>query len=106
MWTRSKSRSSAPTAGFAIGERHNDVCDLARCRHTGLPLITCEQPHDCGRDTWTGYWPGSRECAEYGWLHVYPDVDRLHREAFWDPDQQRWFKKPLRLWLVKDQSRS
>jgi hypothetical protein len=95
-----------PECTVAIGEQHKDVGALARCLHTGLPLLSCEQPHDCGRDTWSGYWPGARECVEYGWLLMYPDVNRLYQEALWDPESQRWFKKHRRLRVVRDQSRS
>lgn len=70
-------------------------------------------PHDCGQQTWSGLWPGVMECREFGWYsyfrHPNPgeqygqwvrcdaddidaseDLNRLHEEAVWDPDKQRF----------------
>jgi hypothetical protein len=56
-----------PDCDVAVGEAHvNDEadggCDVARCLVTGPQRLTCEADHaadhDCGRDVWTGGWPG------------------------------------------------
>lgn len=63
--------------------------------------------HDCGKDVWTGEWPGDAEAREFGWYSKFipgegwvqttvddpdasPDLNRLIAEAKWDPDQRRW----------------
>jgi hypothetical protein len=47
----------------AVGEAHvydeyDGGCAVAQCLVTGLQQLMCEADHDCGRDVWTGWWPG------------------------------------------------
>lgn len=113
-----------PDCQVGIGEPHEDGCDVARCLWDGGQRLSCDyaldysdepesdprridpaDPHDCGKDTWTGYWPGEVEAVEFGWWiywgppwircspeHPYarPDLNRLHIEARWDRVGQRW----------------
>ena len=58
---------------------------------------------DC-RSRWSGYWPETRECAEYGlWFSFYTlkpcaagapgamaDRERLREQAQWDRETERW----------------
>lgn len=100
--------------GALPGQAHEDECDVARCLATGRQRLMCDGPaahpgRDCGHDVWTGRWPGEAECEEFGWWvqnHIaeglgwvpcapdapgaQPDVNRLVREAEWDPDACRW----------------
>ena len=52
--------------GAAVGEQHDPVCDVARCRATGMQWDTCDHtkpapvPHE--PDLWTGRWPGEEDC--------------------------------------------
>jgi hypothetical protein len=75
------------------GEPHTDGCDVARCVVTGYQRLACTGHHDCGRNIWTGIWPGEAECREFGWLRAsgHPDLNRLHSgEAEWDRKAGRW----------------
>lgn len=105
--------------GVEPGNAHDDGCDVARCLATGLQRLSCGQGHDpmsdedpCGRQAWTGEWPGDAECREFGWwvldrcaegLGLVPcvaeapgateDLNRLHWSAEWDRTAGRWRKK-------------
>lgn len=115
------------------GEVHDVGCDVARCLTYGTQRIQCqpgarmvvrgilpnggvdvdweEDGHDCGRDVWSGRWPGVAECEEFGWFAVFvpngnpswrpvpagisgavPDLNRLAVEATWDAEQRRWVR--------------
>jgi hypothetical protein len=70
---------------------------VARCLVSGLQRLMCGGSHDCGRSVWTGEWPGTAECAEFGWAmfpggspEEYPDLNRLVTEGEWDRRAQRW----------------
>lgn len=62
-----------------------------------------------GRLPWTGIWPGTEECIEFGWYSKWsksrgwikcdandpeagPDLNRLGQCGRWDPVQRRYFK--------------
>ncbi|MGH9095594.1 MAG: hypothetical protein ACRDXE_10575 [Acidimicrobiales bacterium] len=125
---------TCPDCGAAIGAEHRETCDVARCLATGGQRLMCgvaviafgagatadvlfvaAEPHDCGYDTWTGYWPGDAECAEYGWWVTMasvrnsadgfvrttdddpdrtPDLNRIPLECTWDPGARRWVRRP------------
>lgn len=113
------------------GEVHEDGCDVARCLAYGTQRIQCGEGqrlvcygfhpwgspivayepdgHDCGRDVWTGRWPGEAECEEFGWWAVFvpdgdpswipvpagtegavPDLNRLACKARWSAERGRW----------------
>lgn len=67
--TRPKPR--CPGCGCDVGEVHDRICDIARCRATGLQWHMCDHrdeapvPHE--PDRWGGRWPGEAECEELGW---------------------------------------
>lgn len=125
-----------PDCGVAPGEEHLDVgCDVARCLAFGGQRLSCEmgvaaflqaeygkpftgaEEHDCGRDVWTGVWPGVAECIEFGWYAYFeepkpgqqygrwvqcsadhpkaqPNLNRLIEDAVWDPEARRWQLRP------------
>jgi hypothetical protein len=129
----SKIRERCPDCQVAIGEQHDDGCDVARCLATGGQRLMCEmlggrpivvevagEPmldsindgHDCGRDEWSGRWPGEAECEEFGWYAYfvpdgdpswrscdadYPgavhDLNRLVIEATWDAGAHCWRRR-------------
>jgi hypothetical protein len=67
--------------GVLPGEIHLSGCDVARCLICGGQLIFCGCPIASGHgDVWTGLWPGTIECYEYGLL------------CFWDGPS------PIRSW--------
>jgi hypothetical protein len=120
--------------GATVGAPHTDGCDVARCLYDGgqrlmhemvggspivvmgfggIPIIDADpNSHDCGRDVWTGLWPGEAECKEFGWwvqdrcdegLGFAPcapdapgateDLNRLYRDARWDRAAGRWRRR-------------
>lgn len=106
-----------------IGELHKPGCDVERCPRCGHQAISCycvyevsgmdpdtlEEDHPdifkkgptdemCTRFDkewahrripWTGHWPGTQEAREYG-----IGLDGLSHYCRWDPDLQRWVKRP------------
>lgn len=118
-------RQDCPDCGVQPDEPHAGGCDVARCLWTGTQRLSCQwfgldpvlTEHDCGRDVWTGDWPGEREaaalgfwciwdgpCPELGWDYhgrgwvrvaadhpgATPDLNRLQTEARWDRRNRRW----------------
>lgn len=86
-----------PDCDVAVGEAHvfdeyDGGCDVARCLVTGLQRLGCEADHDCGRDVWTGWWPGQVDCERLGWMlgPGLPDLNRLYTEATWDAQRCAW----------------
>lgn len=114
-------------------EEHTGGCDVARCMAYGTQRVQCQpgarmvvrgfypwgspivdwEPdgHDCGRDVWSGRWPGEAECEEFGWFAYFvpngnpswrpcpagtpgavPDLNRLQLEARWDALAGRWVR--------------
>lgn len=104
-----------PDCGVDPGHAHQPGCDIARCMRTGRQRIQCKDCDHCATcacvpcdpDIWTGQWPGTAECVEYGWFCYWsygrgwvrcgpqhddarPDLNRLAVEATWNPDLKRW----------------
>jgi hypothetical protein len=79
----------------AVGEEHGPDCGAARCLATGLQRLGCRRGHDCGRDLWTGWWPGELDCERLGWFdkYGYHDLNRLYIEAVWDPERCMWVER-------------
>lgn len=92
------------------GTEHVPGCDVARCLETGMQRLSCDEDHGCGRDVWTGEWPGDVECREFGWWSRFvegagwvrcdrddpgagEDLNRLQVEAVWDREARRWRKR-------------
>src|SRR4051794_2398171 len=66
-----------PDCGAQVDSPHFEMCDVARCLVTGHQRLSCfdgaVEGHDCGKDVWTGEWPGTAECHEYGlWARLIP----------------------------------
>lgn len=53
---------------------------------TGYQRLMCDLDHDCGRDVWTGRWPGHTDCERLGWMigPGFPDLNCLYTQAVWD----------------------
>lgn len=64
--------------------------------------------HDCGRDIWTGEWPGDSDAREMDiwtrwgppWIEcdkdhpdARPDLNRLHTVGRWDREQAKWVRR-------------
>lgn len=97
--------------GAAVGERHDAICDVARCCATGRQWSVCDHTRPSSgsheRDFWSGRWPGEEDCERLGFFARFvpgrgwepcgqaepgaqPDLNRLHMEAEWNPISQRW----------------
>lgn len=98
------------------GEPHSPGCDVARCLATGGQRLSCDRDHesgdlDCGREIWSGTWPGEADCIRFGWYSKFtddgwvrcgpddpdggPDLNRLYGgEARWDREALRWELEP------------
>ena len=68
-----------PDCQVEPGTRHENGCDIARCKVTGQQHFQCEgeehsfkgrvygeHPGECLPTLWTGRWPGDEECEEFG----------------------------------------
>lgn len=63
LWKDREEVSDCPDCGAKPGKKHRMGCDVARCSICGYQLLSC----DCKKgkpDTWTGIWPGIKECYE------------------------------------------
>lgn len=85
--------SKCPDCQVEAGRPHLEGCDVARCLHdggqrlqhemvggtptfveivgVGHVLDAFQDGHDCGKDIWTGQWPGVVECEQYGWYAYF-----------------------------------
>lgn len=85
--------------GADIGAEHTENCDVARCLVTGEQRLGCGEQHDCGRDVHTRWWPGARECAEWGWFmkingRFEPALNEIPRRAEWNAAKRQWERRP------------
>jgi hypothetical protein len=98
--------------GARPGALHEPDCDVERCPACGGQFISCGCPRHRKRRRlyWTGEWPGEAECREFGWYcklvpgtgwmscgaddpQAEPDINRLRREAVWDPRAGRFVRR-------------
>jgi hypothetical protein len=101
-----------PDCGVLPTTIHRPGCDVEACPKCGHQLISC----GCDTETlaaedlvpWTGEWPGTAECEEFGWWAVFNtagpgwvavplgteeathDLNRLYTDAVWDKTHKRW----------------
>lgn len=103
----------------APGQPHVNGCDVARCLRSGRQRLSCPAPwsgfRDCGRDVWTGEWPGEADCREQGlwcywqapahgrrygrWVpctadhpNAVTDLNRLYEHCRWDAELGKWVR--------------
>jgi hypothetical protein len=109
-----------PRCEAGVGEHHVEGCTVEVCPYCGGQLLMCLMSGACERQEgrgpwppplddrlpWTGEWPGSRECREFGWYarravigwescdpddpEAVPDLNRLHVEAVWHRGKKRF----------------
>ena len=97
--------------GVKVGSLHVRGCDVEHCPYCGGQVIGCGcvVPDD-DRMPWSGEWPGTEVCAEFGWYArlvrgrgwvpcgpeeegAAPDLNRLYSEAVWDRETKRSVKR-------------
>lgn len=103
--------SSCPRCGVRPGNKHKRSCSAEQCSNCGHQYFCCGCP-PCLRTprlTWTGDLPGVAECRRFGFLvklvpgkgyvpcdkddpDAEPDMNRLFREARWDPAARRFIR--------------
>jgi hypothetical protein len=105
-------RDKCPGCAVKLSEFHSNGCDVQRCGMSGLQMHTCgifdEKPnHECVFTVWDGYWPGIKECFEYGLfayfvpnlgfvpckadhLDAVADLNTLVRTATWSIAKHKW----------------
>ena len=112
---KTKIQAYCPECHVSIGMPHLDGCDIAQCYNCGGQRLTC-QCKEPGNDTWTGYWPGTKEAEEYGFFYkddptgnqlglVPPritcdgndpdarvNITAMQRACLWDKDKKRFVK--------------
>jgi hypothetical protein len=103
---------NCPVCGAGPGTTHQADCEVERCPNCGGQLVSCScmQELIICRLPWSGDWPGTEECREFGWYaKLVPgvgwvpcgrdepgagfDFNRLHTEAEWDPLAGRFVKR-------------
>ncbi|MEV7579023.1 hypothetical protein [Streptomyces erythrochromogenes] len=96
--------AGCPVCHAQPGTLHSNLCDVARCALTGFQRGYCHPGTTC-LTIWTGRWPGSDECEEYGFFYravagraepcnatddgAEHDYNRLYAECVWHVGQQR-----------------
>lgn len=102
---------TCPDCGVNPDEFHKEGCDVERCRQCGRQFLFCshEEKYE-NRLKWTGNWPGTEECEEFGWYCKFlpdegyvqctkeekgsmPDLNRLQCQAIWSKGLGRFIKK-------------
>jgi hypothetical protein len=64
-----KSDNSCHDCGVMPGEKHREGCDVARCLLCGGQRLSCDCTSDeADGDVWDGFWPGTKECYEKGYV--------------------------------------
>ncbi len=90
LWAKEKPKR-CPDCGVDIGEIHGDYCDVSHCLNCGEQTIFEDCCGNIKHDTWTGIWPGVKECYENKLICYdtcrYPDNGE---ELGWGFDLNKW----------------
>lgn len=63
----SRATEKCHDCGVSPGEAHLPGCDVARCLSCGRQRLSCScKGNEGDGNIWTGLWPGTIECFEYG----------------------------------------
>ncbi|MFE5717668.1 YgjP-like metallopeptidase domain-containing protein [Streptomyces erythrochromogenes] len=100
----SRSANHCPQCDAQPGTLHTNLCGVARCALTGRQRGYCHPGTTC-LTIWSGRWPGTDECEEYGFFYravagraepcnataegAEYDYNRLYAECLWHIGQQR-----------------
>lgn len=62
-------RPACPDCGVAVGEPHDEGCDVERCSVCSGQRLLCRcVEHEPALERWGGEWPGADECRWRGWF--------------------------------------
>jgi len=110
-----------PDCQVEPGTRHSEGCDVARCNLHGTQFISCDFCIEYDEDDneivlfpdakptiWTGAWPNTSECREYGYWTSNPiwltrgqtrteDLNSFITDCFrglftWNVEQEKWLR--------------
>lgn len=108
--------TKCPDCQVDVGERHEDGCDVTRCKFTGTQMLMCHfsvsfnaaggiditenHDHECVACVWPGEWPGVKVCRENNWytdvvglngttIHM-EDLNSVSQRAVWNPAIEDW----------------
>jgi Zn-finger nucleic acid-binding protein len=97
-------RNNCPDCGATIGNLHLSNCDIERCPSCGSQYLSCDcDINNIERIKWDGYWPGVKECEEFGMFctsHDFipcdkntpgaiHDLNMLYMKTTWDKNKQK-----------------
>lgn len=100
--------TACPKCRAKVGERHEEMCDWARCKYTGIQQIQCGWTHDhrCVPHRFDGTFPGEHLAEELGMFSKFegygkgwvacdrdtpgamPDLNAAVLVGRWDPDAE------------------
>lgn len=69
--------ADCPRCGVEPGRKHDNGCDIERCKGCGWQAMSCDCDPYIEHTTWTGRWPGHLECEEYGVFTSAADRARI-----------------------------
>jgi hypothetical protein len=95
------------------GDLHAEGCDIERCPACGGQRISCDCVTKRKRLPWTGEWPGTAECREFGFYSYFTretgwvrcskdhpeateDLNRLYTDATWNPKLGRFVLRNMK----------
>ena len=110
-------QTRCPNCDAKPGKLHAADCDVERCPECGGQKVSCDcERKKSDRLPWTGLWPGTQECIEFGFFckqgpgkkgallswspcspedpDAQPDLNRLRQATVWSKKLKKYILKP------------